>query len=336
MATIKDVAKLAGVSITTVSHVINKTRFVAEDTRKLVWDAISTLNYSPSAVARSLKVNTTKSIGMIVTTSGAPYMAEIVLAVEEYCYRQGYSLFLCNTQNDPDKIQNHFDMLVTKRVDGILVMCSEYTDNSRALFNGTKIPMVIMDWGPTDEFSDRIQDNSFMGGYLATQHLIANGHKKIAIITGNLEKTISRERLNGFKKAMQDADLEIREQWICEGDYEPESGYESMNSILKQVSLPTAVFCCCDTIALGAMSAIWENGLVVPTDISVMGYDDIHDSRFYTPPLTTMHQSKARLGVGALNVLLERIQHSDQPHTPQCIEFHPELVLRQSVRDLTS
>ena len=112
MATIKDVAKHAGVSTTTVSHVINKTRFVAEDTTKAVWDAVKALNYSPSAVARSLKVNTTKSIGMIITTSESPYFAEVVLAVEEQCYRQGYSLFLCNTQNEPEKIQNHLDMLI--------------------------------------------------------------------------------------------------------------------------------------------------------------------------------------------------------------------------------
>lgn len=111
MATIKDVAKMAGVSTTTVSHVINKTRFVATETENVVLQAIKVLNYSPSAVARSLKVNTTKSIGMIVTTSETPYFAEIIHAVEEHCYRQGYSLFLCNTQNNPEKIRNHLDML---------------------------------------------------------------------------------------------------------------------------------------------------------------------------------------------------------------------------------
>lgn len=111
MATIKDVAKMAGVSTTTVSHVINKTRFVAKETEEAVMQAIKNLKYSPSAVARSLKVNTTKSIGMIVTTSESPYFAEIIHAVEDHCYRQSYSLFLCNTQNDPEKIKNHLDML---------------------------------------------------------------------------------------------------------------------------------------------------------------------------------------------------------------------------------
>lgn len=334
MATIKDVAKLAGVSSTTVSHVINKTRFVAEDTSKAVWDAIQQLNYSPSAVARSLKVNTTKSIGMIITTSEAPYFAEIVLAVEEHCYQQGYSLFLCNTQNEPEKIQNHLDMLIKKRVDGVLVMCPEYTRDSLELFNGTNIPMVVMDWGKADDHSDRILDNSFEGGYLATQHLIENGHKDIGVIAGHLSKTLSKERYEGFLKAMHKANLPVRQEWIYEGDFEPESGFEQMNNLLRLEKLPTAIFCFSDTIALGAISALSEKGLSVPSDMSIIGYDNIHSSRFYSPPLTTIHQSKSRLGVKALNILLERIKIDKTQYQPQTIEFHPELVLRRSVRNL--
>lgn len=185
MATIKDVAKMAGVSTTTVSHVINKTRFVAKETEEAVMQAIKNLKYSPSAVARSLKVNTTKSIGMIVTTSESPYFAEIIHAVEDHCYRQSYSLFLCNTQNDPEKIKNHLDMLAKKRVDGLLVMCSEYTSHSLdILSNAADIPMVVMDWGPNTD-TDVIEDNSFTGGYIATKHLIDCGHKAIGLIAGN-------------------------------------------------------------------------------------------------------------------------------------------------------
>ena len=269
MATIKDVAKHAGVSTTTVSHVINKTRFVAEDTTKAVWDAVKALNYSPSAVARSLKVNTTKSIGMIITTSESPYFAEVVLAVEEQCYRQGYSLFLCNTQNEPEKIQNHLDMLIKKRVDGILVMCSEYTEKSLALFNGTNVPMVVMDWGVHDGKSDRILDNSVEGGYLATRHLIEKGHKAIGVIAGSLEKTISKLRLEGFTKAMEEANLPINQDWIFDGDFEPEDGFECMNNMFRQKELPTAIFCFSDVQALGAISSITEKGLSVPSDISI-------------------------------------------------------------------
>ena len=333
MATIKDVAKMAGVSTTTVSHVINNTRHVAEDTKNDVLQAIQTLNYSPSAVARSLKVNTTHSVGMILTTSEAPYFAEIIQAVEDHCYRQGYSLFLCNTQNNPEKLKNHLDMLAKKRVDGILVMCSEYTPDSLDLLkNFSELPMVVMDWGPNNPNTDLIQDNSFDGGYLATQHLIDNGHKKIGIIAGELTKTTAKTRYEGFVKALLDAGLVVNPDWIMEGSFEPEDGYECMNKILRQNELPTAVFCCNDVMALGAISAITEKGLRVPDDISIIGYDNIHSSRFYAPPLTTVHQSKSRLGERALKLLFERIH--EKSAVREVIEMHPELVIRQSVKRL--
>nr|Q0I4B4.1 RecName: Full=HTH-type transcriptional repressor PurR; AltName: Full=Pur regulon repressor; AltName: Full=Purine nucleotide synthesis repressor [Histophilus somni 129PT] len=333
MATIKDVAKMAGVSTTTVSHVINKTRFVAKETEQQVLQAIKNLNYSPSAVARSLKVNTTKSIGMIVTTCETPYFAEIIHSVEELCYRQGYSLFLCNTQNNPEKIKNHLDMLAKKRVDGLLVMCAEYTQNSlNLLATFEDLPMVVMDWGPFNENTDLIQDNSFSGGYIATKYLIDNGHKDIAIISGELKKTTAVMRYQGFEKAMQEANLAINPDWIMEGFFEPEDGYECMNKILVQDKLPTAVFCCNDVMALGAISAIGEKGLKVPDDISVIGYDNIHASRFFSPPLTTIHQSKSRLGVQAINLLFKRISEKGKEH--EIIEIYPELVIRKSVKTL--
>ncbi|OOF87446.1 HTH-type transcriptional repressor PurR [Rodentibacter ratti] len=338
MATIKDVAKMAGVSTTTVSHVINKTRFVAKETEEAVQHAIKTLKYSPSAVARSLKVNTTKSIGMIVTTSEAPYFAEIIHAVEEHCYRQGYSLFLCNTQNDPEKVKNHLEMLAKKRVDGLLVMCSEYTQTSlNLLANFSTVPMVVMDWGPNGD-TDIIDDNSFTGGYLATKHLIDCGHKEIGIIAGELTKTTARTRYEGFEKAMKDAGLIINKNWVMEGYFEPEDGYECMNKILTQTNLPTAVFCCNDVMALGAISAITEKGLRVPDDISIIGYDNIHSSRFYAPPLTTIHQSKSRLGAQAVNLLFERISQKDKDDLSQTqsrIDIHPELVVRKSVKTIS-
>lgn len=334
MATIKDVAKLAGVSTTTVSHVINKTRFVAEDTTKAVWDAVAQLNYSPSAVARSLKMNSTKSIGMIVTTSEEPYFAEVILAVETRCYEQGYSLFLCNTQNDPDKIQDYVDMLLKKRVDGILIMCSEYTESSKVLFNGINTPMVVMDWGPDDGKSDRIIDHSFEGGYIATKYLIDKGHREIGFITGNLDKTTARQRYEGAQKAMKEAGLPINENWVLNGDFEVEGGFECMKHILSQKTTPTAVFCSSDRMALGALSAISLKGLSVPEDISVIGYNNTHTSAYYPPPLTTVHQSKKRFGREALMLLLDRIAHKEEAQTRKTLEYYPELIERASVRDL--
>lgn len=166
MATIKDVAKRANVSTTTVSHVINKTRFVAEETRNAVWAAIKELHYSPSAVARSLKVNHTKSIGLLATSSEAAYFAEIIESVEKSCFQKGYTLILGNAWNDPEKQRAYLSMMAQKRVDGLLVMCSEYPDSVLSMLEEYRhIPMVVMDWGEAKaDFTDAVIDNAFGAG----------------------------------------------------------------------------------------------------------------------------------------------------------------------------
>lgn len=184
MATIKDVAKRANVSTTTVSHVINKTRFVAEETRNAVWAAIKELHYSPSAVARSLKVNHTKSIGLLATSSEAAYFAEIIEAVEKNCFQKGYTLILGNAWNSLEKQQAYLSMMAQKRVDGLLVMCSEYPESLLSMLEEYRhIPMVVMDWGEAKaDFTDTVIDNAFEGGYMAGRYLVERGHREIGVI----------------------------------------------------------------------------------------------------------------------------------------------------------
>lgn len=333
MATIKDVAKRAGVSTTTVSHVINKTRFVAEETRNAVWEAIKALHYSPSAVARSLKVNHTKTLGLLATSSEAPYFAEIIEAIENHCFAQGYTLILGNAHNDLQKQRAYLSMMAQKRVDGLLVMCSEYPDNLlQMLEENRNIPMVVMDWGASrGDFTDTVQDNAFQGGYLAGRYLIERGHRDIGAIPGQLERNTGGGRHAGFLQAMQEAGIAVRAEWIVQGDFEPESGYQAMQQILSQKQRPTAVFCGGDIMAMGAICAADEMGLRVPQDISVIGYDNVRNARYFTPALTTVHQPKAQLGEKALEMLLDRI--TSKREEPQTIEVQPSLIERRSVGD---
>ncbi|MFD2176827.1 HTH-type transcriptional repressor PurR [Veronia pacifica] len=334
MATIKDVARMAGVSTTTVSHVINKTRFVAESTTKKVWNAVDELNYAPSAVARSLKCNTTRTIGMLVTKSTNPFFAEVVHGVEEYCYNEGYTLILCNTEGNLTKQRDYLRMLAEKRVDGLLVMCSDLTDELMGLLEKKKpLPMVVMDWG-TEHVSeaDCIQDNAEMGGYLATKHLVENGHKHIGCISGQMDKLTCSERLNGFRKALEEADIEVNPEWLVEADFECDAAVDAAKQILSLSERPTALFCFNDIMALATISTLQEAGVRVPEDISVIGYDNIDLAGFFSPPLTTVHQPKKRLGKTAIKLLLNRI--ADKENEQQIFEMHPELVVRQSVRDL--
>jgi LacI family transcriptional regulator, purine nucleotide synthesis repressor len=333
MATIKDVAKQAGVSTTTVSHVINKTRFVAEPTAELVWQAIKQLNYSPSAVARSLKVNQTHTLGLLSTSVEAPYWAEIIEAIEKKCYQHGYTLILANAHNDLEKQRAYLSMLAQKRVDGLLVMCAEYPPALLQMLESHRnIPMVVLDWGKSQgDFTDTILDNAFEGGYLAGSYLIQRGHHKIGCIPGQIARNTGGGRLEGFKQALLDANLTVNQQWIVQGDFEPESGYQAMKTILAQPNLPTAIFCGGDAMAMGAICAINEHGLTVPKDISIIGYDNLRNARYFTPALTTVHQPKIELGERALEMLLDRIVNKRE--NPQTIEIHPNIIERNSVTD---
>ncbi|PMH44960.1 transcriptional repressor PurR [Vibrio sp. 10N.286.49.B3] len=333
MATIKDVARLAGVSTTTVSHVINKTRFVAEATQEKVNKAVDELNYAPSAVARSLKCNTTRTIGMLVTQSTNLFFSEVIDGVESYCYRQGYTLILCNTGGIYEKQRDYIRMLAEKRVDGILVMCSDFTEELRQMLDRhADIPKVIMDWGPDSSQADKIIDNSEEGGYLATKYLLDRGHTDIACLSGHFDKAACKERIHGFKRALDEANIAINEDWLLEGNFECDTAVLMADKILAMEKRPTAVFCFNDTMALGLMSRLQQAGLHIPNDISIIGYDNIELAEYFSPPLTTVHQPKRRVGKTAFEILLERIK--DKEHDKRIFEMHPEVIERNTVKRL--
>ncbi|CAM2885336.1 HTH-type transcriptional repressor PurR [Vibrio rarus] len=337
MATIKDVAKLAGVSTTTVSHVINKTRFVAEATQQRVMEAVKNLNYAPSAVARSLKCNSTRTIGMLVTQSTNPFFAEVVDGVESYCYRQGYTLILCNTGGLYEKQRDYIRMLAEKRVDGILVMCSDLTEELRQMLDShPNIPKVVMDWGPESSSADKIIDNSEEGGYLATKYLVNNGHHKIACLTGQAEKLACIERISGYKRALAEANIPFNEKLIFEGNFECDTAVEAADKLvaMSKEERPTSIFCFNDIMALGLISRLRQHNIDIPEDISVIGYDNIDLAAYFSPPLTTIHQPKRRVGKTAFEILLERIKNKE--HERRIFEMHPELIERASVKNLNN
>jgi len=329
-ATIKDVAKKAKVSTTTVSHVLNGTRFVSKSSKESVLKSVAELNYTPSAVARSLKVKKTKSLGMLITTANNPFYAELIKAVEKNCYTLGYNLVICNTDGDPEKTNSYLKILAQRSIDGILLMCTEYNHGLfKTLMAQQNLPMVVMDWGPTSDNLDRIQDNSFLGGYMATQHLIDYGHSDIAYIGGPSEKLPAIQRFEGFKKAMLEANLILNEKWIVQSNFECEGGKHAIREILAQDKTPSAVFISNDMMALGAICEIQQLGIKVPEQISIIGYDNISFSAYFSPPLTTINQPKDQLATLAVNALLERIQDPSKEGRTLLIE--PDLVIRSSV-----
>ncbi|OFI74477.1 substrate-binding domain-containing protein [Vibrio cholerae] len=333
MATMKDIARLAGVSTSTVSHVINKSRFVSDEIAERVNNAAQQLNYAPSALARSLKMNRTKTIGMLVTTSTNPFFGEVVKGVERSCYHQGYNLILCNTEGDNQRMKASINTLLQKRVDGLLLMCSTLEGERLDVFDRyPDIPIVVMDWGPILFASDKIQDNSLQGGYMAAKHLIECGHKEIGCITGPLIRHQAQMRYEGYKRALAEAGIAMNPDWIVESDFECEGGYQAFEKLYQRGKLPSALFVSNDMMSMGVIQAASQRGLRVPDDLSLIGYDDVHIAKFMTPALTTIHQPKYRLGKAAVDTLLYRLENPDT--TAQVVQLEPTLVVRNSVRKL--
>ncbi|EPB6521024.1 substrate-binding domain-containing protein [Vibrio parahaemolyticus] len=332
MATMKDIAKLAGVSTSTVSHVINKTRFVSEEISERVNNAAKELNYyAPSALARSLKVNRTQTIGMLVTTSTNPFFGEVVKGVERSCYHKGYSLILCNTEGDNERMRQSINTLLQKRVDGLILMCSSLEGERIDVFERyPDIPVVVMDWGPMLFTSDKIQDNSLRGGYLAAKYLIDCGHTEIGCITGPLIKHQAQMRYEGYKRAMNEAGLDFNANWIIESDFECEGGYQAFKKMAERGTLPSSIFVSNDMMAMGVINAANELSIKVPDDLSIIGYDDIHIAKFMSPSLTTIHQPKYRLGQAAVETLVRRLD--DKSNEAQVVQLEPTLVVRNSVK----
>lgn len=338
MATMKDIAKRAGVSTSTVSHVINQSRFVSEEIALKVKKAATELNYFPSALARSLKLNRTQTIGLILTTSNNPFFGEVVKGVERRCYQKNYNLILCNTEGDKERMKTAVLTLLERRVDGLILLCSTFDGQDLEAFEYyTDAPKVIMDWGEVPYPCDRINDNSEQGGFLAAQHLIHCGHKEIACITGPLNRNQAKSRYAGFQRAMMASRIPIKEEWVIESNFECEGGYESLNALIKRcdknnVSLPTAIFVCNDMMAMGVINGAVEKGIRIPDELSIIGYDDISIAKFMTPPLTTIHQPKYRLGQAAVDTLLLRIE--DRSIESKQVQLEPDLIVRNSVKAL--
>lgn len=328
MATMKDIARLAQVSTSTVSHVINGSRFVSDEIREKVMRIVAELNYTPSAVARSLKVRETKTIGLLVTATNNPFFAEVMAGVEQYCQQHQYNLIIATTGGDAKRLQQNLQTLMHKQVDGLLLMCGDsrfQADIELAI----SLPLVVMDWWFTELNADKILENSALGGYLATKALIDAGHRKIGIITGNLKKSVAQNRLQGYKNALSEAKIALNPHWIVESHFDFEGGVLGIQSLLTQSSRPTAVFCCSDTIAVGAYQAIQQQGLRIPQDLSIMGYDDIELARYLSPPLSTICQPKAELGKLAVEALLQRIKNPSENYRTLVLE--PTCVLRESI-----
>lgn len=334
MATIKDVARAAEVSVTTVSHVMNGTRHVAPDTAERVREAVRQLGYAPSGVARALKANRTQSIGMMVTNSTNPFFAEVIRGVESACFARGYSLILCNSEDDEDKQVGYLATLRMKRIDALVIMTGNLDPRLPArLAAAADVPTLALDAEETPGVT-AIADDSYAGGVLAGKHLTRLGFRRIGAITGPAGHPRSAERLAGFLAALEAAGVDLDPAWQVEADLTVAGGSRALRDLLARAEespagRPEALFCFNDMLAMGALCAAHEAGLVVPDDLSVMGYDDIELAGYMAPPLTTIAQGTHALGTRAAEVLIDHLEGAAD--LPRALKLMPRLVERRSV-----
>ena len=331
MATIKDVALRAGVSVTTVSHVVNDTRHVSAKGRERVEEAIRELGYVPNAMARSLKSNTTSTLGMLIPNSSNPYFAEIVRIVEDRCFGAGYTLVLCNTDDEPHRQSVYLQVLAERRIDGLIVVSTgESGDNDLAKqLNGLRVPTVLVDREIADPACDLVETAHMQGGLLAVRHLLSLGHKRIACIGGPVGVMPSEQRIEGWRMALAEGGVTPNaDTLLWRGGFTSQGGYEAMHAILRTEQAPSAVFVCNDLMAIGALRAAHESGVHVPDDLSIVGFDDIELSAYTSPPLTTVAQPKERIGALAVDMLLERV--GGKRRDARKVVLQPELRVRAS------
>lgn len=334
MATIKDVALHAGVSVTTVSHVVNDTRHVSKEGRARVEAAIRELGYVPSAVARSLKSNTTRTLGMLTPNSSNPYFAEIVRVVEDRCFAAGYTLILCNTEDESSRQSVYLKVLAERRIDGLIVVSTGDDEALVSQLRGLPMPTVLLDREIDDPGCDLVETAHMDGGLLAVRHLLSLGHRRIACIGGPVHVSVGEQRIEGWRLALAESGAASSVgALLWRGGFTSQGGYEAMHAILRDTHRPSAVFVCNDLMAIGALRAVHESGLRVPDDISIVGFDDIELAAYTSPPLTTVAQPKNLIGALAVDMLLERV--GGRRRETRKLVLQPELRVRASTARFT-
>ena len=319
--TMRDVARLAGVSVATVSAVINGSAVVSEGRTQRVREAMEALDYYPDQVARSLKVGRTDVIGMVVPDITNIFFPLVIRGAEDAARTHGYSVILCDAEDDPEEERRHLNTLFSRRVDGVLIACSDPSAAYDRLMR-RRFPIVFVDRIPRGLTHNGISTDNVEAGARATNHLIELGHERIAFITGQLGLSTHFGRLEGFRKAMQGRGLPVREEYLRMGDLQIETGRSLTVELLRLNPRPTAIISSNNRMLLGLMRALTEAGVPCPAGMSVVGFDDSAWTEHFSPGLTVIAQPAYEIGKAAFGMLLSRMQAGDSEQKDQ-----PELTL---------
>lgn len=342
MPTMKDVAKRAGVSLGTVSNVLNNRASVLPENRERVLEAVESLGFRTNMVARTLKTKYSNDIGLIIPDISNPFYPELARGAEDAANKAGFQVFLCNNDRMADKEQSYIESLLTKNIDGLIIVKPQtgLEDLGRI---SKRLETVLVDVGiPLNKGYNVLNVNDHGGILQGMEYLYKNGHKRIGFISGLMESFSSQNRCTAYRNFLKDKRLPVTEAYILKGDYSYGSGYECAKKFMELGEPPTAIFAANDLMALGCVKALHDLGLEIPRHVSVMGYDNIAMTTLCHPMLTTIDQPKYNMGARSVEILVEHLaaRHASGKEREAAIPeagahevLETELVVRQSVAE---
>jgi LacI family transcriptional regulator len=332
--TIKDIARMANVSHTTVSRALNDRSRIRDETKEKILSIARTLNYQPNFIARSLVMKRTKTLGLVITTIVNPFYNELAQGIEATARDSGYNIIFCSTHSDLSTEKQYISMLRSKGVDGIIFSSAHIEDPNIVALAEEAFPIVLVNrrtyHSVVKEKVDYVGVDNILGGFLAVEHLIRLGHQRIGMIGGSSESSVGLERLEGGKNALEAYPLDQRDVCFFEGDFLKESGYQGGKRFVGMSDPPTAIFATNDYMALGAYQAIVEEGLRIPEDIALIGFNDIEFTAMKGIELTTIAQKKYEMGALAVKILVEKIEEREGKPSAKEIFLKPELIIRKT------
>jgi LacI family transcriptional regulator len=334
--TIRDVAREAGVSITTVSRVLNQYADVNPKTRSKVLKVVEQLGYRPNNVARSLVMNRTKTVALVVSElsrwrNGHHFMFDVLCGIHDRAQELGYDLVLFSTSPSAQQQTSYMDFVKQRRVDGVVMMGIRLDDPYTREVVEASVPSVLVDVPLTSATCSYVMTDNVGGARMAVEHLIEQGHRQIGFVNGHAQAAVSQERLRGYQEAMERSGIGYRPEWVFFSNFQLEGGAEGARTLLQEHPDLTAIFFASDLMALGAIKSLQEQGVQVPDQISVVGFDDIQIASLMHPALTTVRQNRYEMGSTASETLIRMLENGD---TGRGIVLPPELVVRDTTRRL--
>ena len=330
--TIKEIAKIAGVSTATVSKILNKKdKSISEPTRQRVLDIVKEHNYIPNTIARSLVTRQTKTIGLVIPDIANPFFPELARGAEDKANESGYNIIFCNTDDNVDKEEKYINMLIEKMIDGIIFTQSAKRTKGFEKLKIGSTPIVLIDRDMELEgVVGKVLVDNFTGAYDGVNYLLSRGYRKIAFITGALTTNTSKRRLNGYKKALEDFNIPYDESYVLAGEYKSQWGFRAINHLFDSKIDFDAVFCGNDLIAISVIKALKDAGKSIPDDVAVLGFDDIYMAKFIEPELSTIRQPNYEMGYKAVEILVDILENPEDKDVKRELLLNTELVIRQS------